>query len=53
MEKLQIDTKLAQAILDYLKERPYIEVAALIAGLLKLGAEPSDQQDESADTRTE
>jgi hypothetical protein len=51
MEKLQIERNLAQAILDYLKEKPYIEVAALIAELLKLGAEPSEPAEKEAESK--
>ena len=34
-EKLLIDASLAQAIIDYLKSKPYIEVAGLIGEILK------------------
>lgn len=34
--RLEIDVQLAQAILDYLTQRPYREVAQLIAGLSQL-----------------
>ena len=42
--KFIIDEKLAQAILDYLIQKPYREVAALINDLLKLERVKEDKE---------
>jgi len=42
--KLAVPANLAQAVVDYLKARPYEEVYALIAGLLQCGPVESDEQ---------
>ena len=40
MKQFLIDEPLAITILNYLGKRPYIEVAALIAGLMQLQEAP-------------
>lgn len=47
-EQLFIRTELAQAVLDYLKFRPYQEVAALIAELVKLEPAPKIEEVKAA-----
>ena len=42
--KFIIDEKLAQAILDYLIQKPYREVAALINDILKLERIKEDKE---------
>jgi hypothetical protein len=41
--KLEIEQKVAQAVVDYLVQKPYREVAALIAELLKLTPAKEDK----------
>lgn len=51
-EKLLIQRELAQAILDYLKTRPYMEVAGLIAEIVKCppAEPPAEATVENAET---
>jgi hypothetical protein len=41
--RLEIDDKLAQAIVDYLVQKPYREVAGLVSELLKLTPAKEDK----------
>lgn len=50
-QEFRIKAELAQGVLDYLKFRPYQEVAHLIAELVKL--QPADKSEDPATVKKE